>query len=295
MTPSPPDRRLVLAAGGAALLCLPSAPAAADAGWRAARGLAAVEARIGGRVGVAAWDTGSDAWVRWRARERFAFCSTFKALLAVAILARVDAGRLTLDRRVAFTRADLPGYAPRTTARLAEGAMSVGDLCAAAVEVSDNGAANLLLGLVGGPDGLTAWLRTIGDPVGRLDRIEPFLNTSLPGDVRDTTTPEAFLRVLRRLLLGRVLATASRERLTAWMIACETGAARLRAGLPSGWRVGDKTGTGDRGAVNDVAIAWPPARAPILIAAFLAGSTRPAADLEAAHADIARILVAAFG
>ncbi len=295
MTPSPePHRRLILAAGGAGLLTASRAFADPDTG-KAVRAIAAIEARIGGRVGVAAWGLGSSAWVRWRARERFAFCSTFKALLAAAVLARIDAGSLSGDRIIPFTGADLIGHAPRTTARVGEGAMPVYDLCAAAVEVSDNGAANLLLTLIGGPPALTAWLRKVGDPVTRLDRTETALNTNLPGDPRDTTTPEAFVRVLNRLLLGDALSAASRQRLTGWLVACETGAARLRAGVPAGWRAGDKTGTGDNAACNDVAILWPPARPPILIAAFLSGSTRTADDLNAAHADIARILVAALG
>ena len=295
MTPNrDPHRRRILAAAGAGLLTASGAFAAPDIGV-AVRALAAIEARIGGRVGVAAWDTGSGRWARWRAQERFAFCSTFKALLAAAVLARIDAGSLSGDRVIPFTRADLIGHAPRTTARVGEGAMPVYDLCAAAVEVSDNGAANLLLALIGGPSALTAWLRKIGDPVTRLDRTETALNTNLPGDPRDTTTPEAFVRTLNRLLLGGALSVASRQRLTGWMVACETGAARLRAGLPAGWRAGDKTGTGDNTACNDVAILWPPARPPILVAALLSGSARPADDLNAAHADIARILVAAFG
>jgi beta-lactamase class A len=172
--------------------------------------------------------------------------------------------------------------------------MSVADLCAASVEVSDNAAANLLLRLIGGPADLTAWLRRTGDGTTRLDRDEPSLNTNLAGDPRDTTTPDAFVATLRTLLLGDALTDASRARLVAWMVACESGRARLRAGLPSDWRFGDKTGTGEGGAVNDVAIAWPPGRPPILIAVLMSGSTRPTEDLAKAHAKVARTVAAAF-
>ena len=249
---------------------------------------------MGGRVGVAALNTADGAWLRHRADERFAMCSSFKVLLAASVLARIDQGTLAPDRRVDYTRADLLDHSPRTQARVGQGFMSVADLCAAAVEVSDNGAANLLLGLTGGPAALTAWLRRIGDPTTRLDRTELSLNTNLPGDPRDTTTPQAFVATLDRLLLGRVLSAESRGRLADWMIKCETGRDRLRAGVPPTWRAGDKTGTGANGAVNDVAILWPPGRAPILIAVLMSGSTRPVADLNSAHARIARLVVSAF-
>jgi beta-lactamase class A len=173
--------------------------------------------------------------------------------------------------------------------------MSLDKLCAAAIEESDNGAANLLLSLVGGPAGLTARLRRLGDPITRLDRTELTLNTNLPGDPRDTTTPAAYARTMRKVLLGDGLTPASRHRLEGWMVDCKTGLDRLRAGLPAGWPAGDKSGTGDNGAVNDVAIVRPPGRAPILIAVFLSGSDRPVDQLSAAHARIARAVVATFG
>jgi len=289
-----PHRRLFVAAAGASLLAAPRAFAARTARTAEAE-LAALEAEIGGRVGVAAWDTGGGAWIRRRADERFAMASSFKVLLAGAVLEAIDGGEMAGDRPIRFSRADLLSYAPRTRARVDNGAMTVLELCAAAVEVSDNTAANLLLVQVGGPAGLTRRLRALGDPTTRLDRTELALNTNLPGDPRDTTTPEAFVRVLDRLLLRDALSGPSRRQLADWMIHCETGLTRLRAGLPSGWKAGDKTGTGERGAVNDVAIAWPPGRAPILVAALLDASSRPTDDLAAAHARIARIVVAAFG
>ncbi len=287
------DRRRFLAAGGASLFAAPRATAAAVVD-DVVRTIAAIKADIGGRVGVAALDTRSGVWLRHRADERFAMASAFKVLLAATVLLSVDRSELELRRLIPFSRADLLEYAPRARAHVDRGAMSVLDLCAAAVEVSDNTAANLLLGLVGGPPGFTAGLRKLGDATARLDRTEPTLNTNLPGDVRDTSSPTAFVLTLRRVLLGDRLSTESRRQLTAWMVNCQTGLARLRAGLPAGWKAGDKTGTGENGAVNDVAIVWPPGRPPILIAALLSGSKRSTQELSAAHARIGRAVVGAF-
>jgi len=272
------------------LLGAPPAPLASSASGP----LAALEARVGGRLGVAALDTGSGRRLDHRGGERFPMCSTFKVLLAGAVLARVDRGSDGLGRALRYTRADLLEYAPITTARVAEGRMTLADLCAAAVEVSDNTAANLLLAHLGGPGAVTAFARSLGDPVTRLDRTEPALNTAIPGDPRDTTTPSAMVDTLKHLLLGEALRPASRQRLEGWMRGCTTGGTRLRAGLPAGWIVGDKTGTGVRGTVNDMAILRPPGRAPILVAAYLTGSTASARDREAALADVGRIVAGAF-
>jgi beta-lactamase class A len=260
----------------------------------AAARLAALEARAGGRLGVAVLDTGSGRRLDHRGGERFPLCSTFKVLLAGAVLARVDAGQEVLDRRLSYSQADLLEYAPVTAAHVAEGGLKVRDLCAAAVEVSDNTAANLLLRTLGGPGAITAFARSLGDPVTRLDRTEPTLNTALPGDPRDTTTPTAMVDSLRALLLGPALKLASRQRLEGWMAACTTGRNRLRAGLPADWSVGDKTGSGERGTVNDVAILRPPHRAPILVAVYYTGSSAPMEDRNAVLAEVGRIVVAAF-
>jgi beta-lactamase class A len=292
---APLHRRRFVAAGTAGLLAASSPTlAAAPATIAAEQALASIEAEIGGRVGVGAWDTGSGAWVRRRADERFAMCSTFKFVLTATVLGLVDVGSVTLGRRISYGEADLLAHSPVTSAHVSAGAMSVADLCAAAIEESDNGSANLLLRLVGGPAGLTRHLRRLGDPTTRLDRIEPALNTNLPGDVRDTTTPAAYVRTMRKVLLGDGLSATSRRRLETWMVACETGLERLRAGLPADWRAGDKTGTGDNGAVNDIAIVHPAGRPPILIAVFLSGSGRSVKQLSAAHVRIAHAIVAAF-
>lgn len=221
-------------------------------------------------------------------------CSTFKWLLAAQVLARVDTGEESLERVVRYGPADLLEYAPVTRERVEAGGLTISELCAAAVQVSDNTAANLLLATVDGPAGFTAFLRTLGDPTTRLDRTEPELNAAKPGDPRDTTTPAAMLEDLRTVLLGDVLSPASRERLIDWLVTSMTGKARLRAGLPTDWRAGDKTGTCGRGFANDVAIAWPPGRKPILIAAYLAEAEASFEDCNAALAEVAREVAKAF-
>jgi beta-lactamase class A len=254
----------------------------------------ALELEIGGRLGVAALDTGSGASLGHRGGERFAMCSTFKWLLAAAVLAKVDQGELTLEHRLTYSGADLLPHSPVTTAHVAEGGLSIEKLCAAIVEESDNTAANVLLRLIGGPASLTQYLRHIGDRATRLDRWELELNTNLPGDPRDTTTPEAMLATMRKLMLDKALSTGSRDTLLRWLKQCRTGLHRLRAGLPAGWVVGDKTGHGDNGSTNDLAIIWPPERAPILIAAYLSESPATDKTLDAALARIASIVVAAL-
>ncbi|MET0258700.1 MAG: class A beta-lactamase [Methylobacterium sp.] len=288
-------RRAFAAATGAAL-ALPSAIAgpglAAPSPVEAA--FAGIESVMGGRLGVAALDTGSGRRLSYRADARFPLCSTFKLLAAAAILAHVDDGREQLGRRVPYEAADLVDHSPTTKAHLAEGAMPLGDLCEAAITLSDNTAGNLMLAQIGGPAGLTAFLRDGGDGVTRLDRTEPDLNEALPDDPRDTTSPAAMVANLNRLLLGEALSAGSRARLRTWMLAARTGGSRLRAGLPQDWRVGDKTGTGERGTANDVGILLPPGGAPILAAVYLTGSTGSPEQRNTAIADVARALYAAL-
>ena len=287
------NRRIFILAGLGVMAGRASIPALAAAPGEAA--FRQIEARLGGRVGVAALDTGNGKTFAWRANERFAMCSSFKWLLAAAILAWVERGGLALDQILPYSAAALLNHSPVTRAHLREGGMRIGDLCAAAVEESDNGAANLLLKRVGGPAGFTRFLRGLGDAVTRLDRNEPSLNDNLPDDPRDTTTPDAMVRTMRRVLVDNALKAASREKLLEWMRKSQTGANRLRAGIPANWTEGDKTGTGARGATVDNAILWPPGRPPILVAAYLSGSDKPLAMLEAAHAEIGRMTAAAFG
>jgi len=293
--PRPPSRRQLLlgAVASAAGCATGKTPRSAATGGGGPP--ADVEAGVGGRLGVFALDTGTNRTLAHRADERFAMCSTFKWLLAAAVLAQIDRGRLSLDERIPYGPGDLLDYAPVTRAHVAEGAMTVDALAAAAVTLSDNTAANLLLPRVGGPAELTAFARARGDTVTRLDRTEPSLNSNLPGDPRDTTSPRAMVGLMRRLLCdGDALTTPSRDRLLGWLRACQTCAHRLRAGLPPTWVVGDKTGSGSSNAVNDVAIAVPPGRAPILIACYTSHSAAPLAQVEAAHARVGRWVAATF-
>ena len=256
--------------------------------------LAALERRLGGRVGVAALDMGSGARIEYRADERFPLCSTYKFLLAASVLGRADRGDEDLNRRILFGKDDLVSFSPATRGRIDRDGMSVAELCEAALVVSDNTAANLLLSTLGGPAGLTAFAKTLGDDATRLDRPEPALNEAKADDPRDTTTPAAMLGSLRRVMLEPTLKTESRDRLAAWMFAGTTGVARLRAGLPKTWRVADKTGTGENGAAGDIAVIWPPDRAPLVVAVYLAGSKASLIQIDAAIAQAGR-LVGALG
>mgnify|MGYP003584457825 CR=1 FL=1 len=291
--------RRTLLLGTASLAGLTMADATLAAGKKAdadvQAALADIERRSGGRLGLHAIDTGSGRALGYRSDQRFAMASTFKMLLAAAVLHRNDQAPGVLDQRLTVREADLIAHSPVTATHLADGFITARQACEATVQVSDNAAANLLLPLVGGPQGLTAFLREqCGDTVTRQDRTEPTLNTNLPDDPRDTTTPAAMARTMRRLLAGDVLSSASREQLIGWLVGATTGMARLRAGLPRDWRTGDKTGTGANGAVNDVAITWPPGRAPIVMAVYLSGSTQPSTVLDATHAHVAAVVARAF-
>jgi beta-lactamase class A len=263
----------------------------ADPLLAAERELAVLRTGLGAsaRFGFAAVDTASGRSVVHDADSRYAMCSTFKWTLAAAILAEAEAGRLQLDALIPFGEADLLGHAPVVRENIGAGALPVERLCAAIVEVSDNSAANLLLRRIGGPQALTAFIRANGDDITRLDRYEGALNSNLPNDPRDTTTPAAMVRLMERLLVGDALTPASRTRLLGWMERSTTGLDRLRAGLPSGWRVGDKTGTGANGAHNDVAVAWPPARPPLLVASFISAAQASGDACNAAHAAAGRL------
>jgi beta-lactamase class A len=253
--------------------------------------IAAIEARAGARIGVAALDTGSGKRLDYRSKERFPMCSTFKFLAAAAVLKRVDEGQEKLDRFVSYEAKDILEYAPVTKAHLKDGGMTLGALCAAAIEQSDNTAGNLLLDTIGGPVGLTKFARTIGDETTRLDRKEPELNSVGPGDERDTTSSAAMCANMQRLLLGNVLSESSRHQLEDWLQHNETGALMIRAGVPKTWIVGDKTGRCGNGATNDVAIIRPPGRAPIVVAIYSIGSTTSADDRAATLAEAARAVV----
>jgi beta-lactamase class A len=233
--------------------------------------LVQLEAASGGRLGVAAFNTGDGRQLLHRGDERFPFCSTFKMMLSAAVLAREPS---LLQQRLRYEKGELVAHSPITEQHLDDG-MTVAELCAATIQYSDNAAANLLIRELGGPEALTDFARSIGDRHFRLDRLETSLNSAIPGDPRDTTTPAAMMASLQVLTLGEALAPAKRKILIDWLVGNTTGATRIRAGVPSHWRVGDKTGAGDYGTVNDIAILWPPGKAPIVLAVYL---TQPGKD-----------------
>ena len=254
-----------------------------------------LEAAIQGRLGVAVLDTATGSRFSQRGDERFPMCSTFKLLACGAVLARVDAGQEDLDRRIKFEASDLVAYSPVTKDRVGGEGMTLAEICKAGLTQSDNTAANLILSSLGGPPAVTAFARSLGDSVTRLDRIETALNEATPGDVRDTTTPDAMAANLRALVVEDRLTARSRDQLTQWLEANQTGAAKLRAGLPADWRVGDKTGGGDYGSTNDVAVIWPPARKPLIVAVYLTQTKASFEDRNATIAGVGRAVEKALG
>jgi len=247
-----------------------------------------IEQRTGARIGVAALDTGTGKRLDYRSEERFPMCSTFKFPAAAAVLKRVDEKQDQLGRFIRYEAKDILEYAPVTKEHLKDGGLTLGALCAAAIEQSDNTAGNILLDTIGGPVGLTNFARSVDDETTRLDRKDPELNSATSGDERDTTSPAAMCGSMERLLLGNVLTESSRHQLEDWLQHNETGALMIRAGVPKTWTVGDKTGRCGNGATNDVAIIRPPGRAPILIAVYSIGSTSSGDDRAGAIAEAAR-------
>lgn len=236
-------------------------PLAARAGGTAlaepdiASSFADLERKYRARLGVYVPAGGATTEIAYRADERFAFCSTFKAPLVAAVLQRNPLAHL--DKVITYTGADIRSTSPVTQQHVQTG-MTIGQLCDAAIRYSDGTAANLLLADLGGTAAFTGYLRSLGDTVSRLDNDEPQLNRDPPGDERDTTTPRAIALVFRQLVLGDALPPDKRAMLTDWMAGTTTGANRIRAGFPAGWKVVDKTGTGDYGRANDVAVVWSP-------------------------------------
>lgn len=254
--------------------------------------LAALETKSKGRLGVSVLFPSGER-VAHRGDERFPMCSTFKFLAATIVLQRVDQGKEHLDRTVSFTKADLVSYSPETEKRVKEGRMTVAELCKAMLTLSDNTAANLLLASFDGPPVVTAFVRSIGDSMTRLDRNETSLNEGTPGDPRDTTTPDAMVGNLKRILFGNILKVRSRQQITNWMLANTTGKAKFVAGLPATWKVADKTGAGDHGSNNDIGVLYPPAAKPILITSYITESPLTTDERNAIHAEVASAVAAA--
>ena len=248
----------------------------------------AIEVATGGELGAFVLDTQTGRSSGWKADQRAPLNSTFKLLLAAVVLRRAEMGHEDLMREVPVRYEDIVVWSPVLKRRIGT-TMTVGDLCAVMMTRSDNTAANLLLRSLGGPAALTETLRDLGDPTTRIDRFEPDLNDAPTGDVRDTTTPERMVRNLEYALLGGMLSEQGRSLLWSWMVANTTGTNRLRAGVPDGWTVGDRTGTGPRGETSTVAAVIPPNRKPLLMAIYIRGSSQSPAEQSRWHADLARI------
>lgn len=252
--------------------------------------LAELERKSGGRLGVSIFDTASRRSTSHRGDEHFPMCSTFKLLAVAALLRDVEQGRQRLDRRIRFEPSDVVVNSLVTKDRAGGDGMTLSEICEAAMTYSDNTAGNLILANIGGPQGLTAFARRIGDTTTRLDRIEPELNEARPGDLRDTTTPSAMAGNVQTLALGKVLSDSSKNLIEKWLVGNKTGDERLRAGLPAGWRCGDKTGAGENGTTNDVGLIWPPNRKPIIASIFLTGTDAASAQRNNILADVGRLI-----
>jgi beta-lactamase class A len=299
----PPSRRKLLTFGaGATLATALSVSGSADAstldgGSAISRQLKDLERQHSARLGIYAYNTATGRSVLHRAKERFPICSVSKTLAVAAVLRDLDHNGEVLAKRVQYTKKDVTdsGYAPITgkTENLADG-MTVAELCAAAICYSDNAAANLLLRQLGGPTAITRFCRSIGDRTTRLDRWEPDLNSAEPWRVTDTTSPHAIGQTYARLALGTVLTAEDRKRLTDWLLANTTGGAKLRAGLPSGWTVADKTGGGEYGTNHDVGITWPSDRSPIVMAVLTTKHEPDASPDDSLIAKTAELLATAL-
>lgn len=256
--------------------------------------LAALEKESGGRLGAFILDTGTGNAIGHRVDERFAHCSTFKLSLGAAVLQLADQGKLKLDEVIPFTKADLVNHSPVVEENLAKGGLTVEALARGTQVTSDNAAANLVMKHIGGPEKLTAFWRSLGDDVSRVDDYEPAMNMTVPGDPRNTTSARAMAQSIAKFLTGDVLSETSRKKLVAWMVNTETGKRRIRAGLPPEWRAGDKTGTYDE-KVNDLAIVWVPKKQPLIVTAYFEGTSKSEKNRdidEAVLAEVGRIAAA---
>ena len=253
-----------------------------------------IEAQLNARIGVAAYSVGSDLRWQYHADDRFPMSSTFKTLACAALLHRVDSNQENLERVVKIETKDIVSYSPITETRLADAGMTLAELCEATITVSDNTASNLVLGAIGGPEGLTRFMRSIGDEVTRLDRMETQLNEGVPGDLRDTTTPNAMANAMENLVLGDVLSASSRAQLEAWLRGDTVADALFRAGIPASWEIGDKTGAGGYGSRSIAAIMWPPSGNPIVATVYITETEALFDDRNSAIAQIGAAIAKEF-
>jgi beta-lactamase class A len=250
-----------------------------------------LENEFDARLGVYAIDTETEKSIAYRADERFAFASTYKALAAGAMLKQKSLN--DLDEIITYTEDDLVPYSPITEKHVDTG-MSLKDIADAAIRYSDNTAGNLLFNELAGPAGFETVLREIGDKVTKSDRLEPDLNLTVPENSRDTSTPKALAQSLQAFVISDLLSSEKRELMTNWLVDSTTGDTLIRAGVPEGWVVGDKSGAGSYGTRNDIAIVWPPDHAPIVIAILSDRTTEDAAYDDALIAEAAEIVINAL-
>lgn len=251
----------------------------------------AVEQRLDARVGVALYDSATGQTWDYHGEDRFPLTSTFKTLACAALLAKVDNGSANLARRVTFGKDDLVTYSPVTETHTGEAGMTLEELCEATMATSDNTAANLVLSAIGGPSGVTGFVRDLGDTVTRLDRTETTLNEATPGDQRDTTTPNAMVTNLRKLMLGDALSEGSRNTLISWLKGNRVSDNLLRAAIPQDWKIGDRSGAGGHGSRSITAVLWPPHRQPLVIAIYITETGASFDERNGAIADIGRAVV----
>lgn len=249
------------------------------------------EAHLGARIGIAVVDIASGETVSYRGNERFPLNSTYKALLCGALLSKADKGELSLNDTTQFSQSELVEYSPVTSKFVAPATMSWQQLCSAAVSESDNTAANQVTKKLGGPAAITQFIASSGDSVTRLDRYEPELNSAIPGDLRDTTTPLAVSKTLQKLALGDVLTPRSRAQLVQWMRDDKVANPLLRSVLPAGWEIGDKTGAGANGSRSIISIVWPQKNKPHIVSIYI---TETNATMAQSNDAIARIGTAIF-
>ena len=236
-----------------------------------------LENKSGGKLGLTIVDTSDGTTYSWRGDEKFPLCSTSKVMVVAAILKKSESDTNLLAKKITINKSDMVNYNP-ITSKYIDSSMTITELSKAALQYSDNAAMNKLLSYLGGPRYATQFARTIGDKAYRLDRNEPGLNTAIPGDSRDTTTPSAMADTLNKLILGTALKKEQKAKLTEWMKGNTTGLNSIKAGLPAEWTVADKTGSGDYGTTNDIAVIWPKNHAPVILTTYF---TQPEKDASA--------------
>ncbi len=250
-----------------------------------------LENELDAKIGIAIIDLKTnEKWI-YNGNTRFPLNSTFKTLACAAMLSKVDRKIESLNRVIKFDNKDLVEYSPITKNNVGNTGMKLSEICYAAMTMSDNTAANLILNSLGGPNKLTKFLRSNGDTKTRLDRYETALNSSAPGDIRDTTTPYAMAKTLQILLFSDILSPQSKQLLSNWMINNRVSKNLIRSILPVNWIIGDRTGAGNNGSRSINAILWPPNRQPVIVNIYITDTTAPFADRNAAIVQLGQKII----